>query len=313
MTAPSRVLRLRAVSRGSLHRVAPALHARGVGAVVSFLALRVLVRPAARRAAQTADGRAHRRAPARAAPGGGADRRTRRGAADRADYRADRRAFAGLGRGIEAGLLLRPRLTLAAVARLLLRALALGRVHHDRGLRRRRAAGEHERDHKSRPRSLLHAPSSRIVPSPPGCGQAFGSHSRNGRTRHPALSSPSRTARTIFDAPGLSPWQQMVCTEISISTPSSVLTLPSIAILTACAAARSGSVIREPASLRETSEPSTLYARSAKPSEATRTPRLRQAASYLPDASVIKISSGPDSSTASPAATASASSFSIML
>src|SRR2546428_10841132 len=37
MTAPSRVLRLRAVSRGSLHRVAPALHARGVGAVVSFL------------------------------------------------------------------------------------------------------------------------------------------------------------------------------------------------------------------------------------------------------------------------------------
>src|SRR5216117_1672403 len=305
MTAPSRVLRLRAVSRGSLHRVAPALHARGVGAVVSFLALRVLVRPAARRAAQTADGRAHRRAPARAAPGGGA--------ADRADHRADRRAFAGLGRGIEAGLLLRLRLTLAAVARLLLRALALGRVHHDRGLRRRRAAGEHERDHKSRPRSLLHAPSSRIVPSPPGCGQAFGSHSRNGRTRHPALSSPSRTARTIFDAPGVSPWQQMVCTEISISTPSSVLTLPSIAILTACAAARSGAVIREPASLRETSEPSTLYARSAKPCEATRTPRLRQAASYLPDASVIKISSGPDSSTASPAATASASSFSIML
>src|SRR5213076_1488723 len=148
--------------------------------------------------------------------------------------------------------------------------------------------------------------SSRIVPSPPGCGQAFGSYSRTGRTRHPALSSPSRTARTIFDAPGVSPWQQMVCTEISISTPSSVLTLPSLAILTACAAARSGSVIREPASLRETSEPSTLYARSAKPSEATRTPRLRQAASYLPDASVIKISSGPDSSTASPDATAEA-------
>src|SRR5437899_2614748 len=186
MTAPSRVLRLRAVSRGSLHRVAPALHARGVGAVVSFLALRVLVRPAARRAAQTADGRAHRRAPARAAPGGGADRRTRRGAADRADPRADRRAFA------------RPR--------------------------------------------------------------------------------------------------------------------PSTAIFTAWAAARSGSVIRDPASLRETSVPSTLYARSAKPSEATRTPRLRHAASYLPEASVIRISSGPpDSSTASPAATASASSFSIML
>src|SRR5437879_5064862 len=117
MTAPSRVLRLRAVSRGSLHRVAPALHARGVGAVVSFLALRVLVRAAARRAAQTADGRAHRRAPARAAPGGGADRRTRRGAADRADHRADRRAVAGLGRGLEAALLCRPRLTPAAPTR----------------------------------------------------------------------------------------------------------------------------------------------------------------------------------------------------
>src|SRR3989442_488365 len=126
MTAPSGVLRPGAVSRGSLHRVAPALHARGVGAVVSFLALRVLVRPAARRAAQTADGRAHRRAPARAAPGGGADRRTRRGAADRADHRADRRAFAGLGRGIEPGLLFRPRLTLASVARLRPRALASG-------------------------------------------------------------------------------------------------------------------------------------------------------------------------------------------
>src|SRR5216117_2146382 len=306
MTAPSRVLRLRAVSRGSLHRVAPALHARGVGAVVSFLALRVLVRPAARRAAQTADGRAHRRAPARAAPGGGA--------ADRADHRADRRAFAGLGRGIEAGLLLRPRLTLAAVARLLLRALALGRVHHDRGLRRRRATGEHERDQQSRNPMLLHAPSSRIVGSRPGCGQAFGSHSRSGRTRHPALSSASRTIRTIFCAPGVSPWQQMVCTEMSISTPSSMRTRPSTAIFTAWAAARSGSVIRDPASLRETSVPSTLYARSAKPSEATRTPRLRHAASYLPEASVIRISSGPpDSSTASPAATASASSFSIML
>ena len=105
----------------------------------------------------------------------------------------------------------------------------------------------------------------------------------------------------------------MVCTEMSISTPSSVLTRPATAIFTACAAARSGSVIREPASLRETSVPSTLYARSAKPSEATRTPRLRHAASYLPDASVSKISSRPpDSSTASPAATASASSFSIM-
>src|SRR5213080_4298875 len=96
MTAPSRVFRLRALSRattglrpGLLHRVAAALHARRVGTVVSFLALRILVRPATGRAAQTAD--------------------------DRADHRADRRALAGLGRGIEAGLLLRPRLALAAV------------------------------------------------------------------------------------------------------------------------------------------------------------------------------------------------------
>src|SRR5437870_13551285 len=106
MTAPSRVLRLRAVSRGSLHRVAPALHARGVGAVVSYLALRVLVRPAPRRAAQTADGRAHRRAPARAAPGAGPARRTRRGAPDRADHRAPRRALARPRRGADARPLL---------------------------------------------------------------------------------------------------------------------------------------------------------------------------------------------------------------
>src|SRR5439155_17440906 len=122
MTAPSRVFRLRALSRattglrpGLLHRVAAALHARRVGTVVSFLALRILVRPATGRAAQTADGRADRGAPARAAAGRRADRRPRRGAADCADHRADRRALAGLGRGIEAGLLLRPRLALAAV------------------------------------------------------------------------------------------------------------------------------------------------------------------------------------------------------
>src|SRR5216117_856171 len=109
MTAPSRVFRLRALSRattglrpGLLHRVAAALHARRVGTVVSFLALRILVRPATGRAAQTADGRADRGAPARAAAG----------------RRADRRPRAGLGRGIEAGLLLRPRLALDAVTRL---------------------------------------------------------------------------------------------------------------------------------------------------------------------------------------------------
>src|SRR5213595_3769876 len=116
MTAPSRVFRLRALSRattglrpGLLHRVAAALHARRVGTVVSFLALRILVR--------TAAGRADRGAPARAAAGRRADRRPRRGAADCADHRADRRALAGLGRGIEAGLLLRPRLALDAVTR----------------------------------------------------------------------------------------------------------------------------------------------------------------------------------------------------
>src|SRR5207302_11133940 len=38
-----------------------------------------------------------------------------------------------------------------------------------------------------------------------GPGQAFGSHSRRGRTRHPAFSSASRTVRTIFWAPGVSP------------------------------------------------------------------------------------------------------------
>src|SRR5712691_12762146 len=110
MTAPSRVVRLRAMSRaptglrpGSPHRVAPALHARAVRAVVTFLALRVLVRPAAGRAAQTTDGHADRRALARAGPAGGADRRARGGATDRADHRADHGALPGLARGIEAG------------------------------------------------------------------------------------------------------------------------------------------------------------------------------------------------------------------
>jgi hypothetical protein len=34
---------------------------------------------------------------------------------------------------------------------------------------------------------------------------AAGSHSRSARTRQPAFSSPSRTARTMFGAPGVSP------------------------------------------------------------------------------------------------------------
>src|SRR5262245_42441307 len=87
---------------------------------------------------------------------------------------------------------------------------------------------------------------------------AFGKKSRSGLTWQPARSSASRTARTIFGAPGVSPWQQMVWTEMSMSTPSMVRTLPSMAIFTACAAARSGSVMSEPGSLRETSVRSTL-------------------------------------------------------
>src|SRR3989454_4878643 len=172
MTAPSRVVRLRAMSRtptdprpGSLHRVAPALHARAIRAVVSFLALRVLVRPAAGRAAQTTDGYADRRAFARAPAAGGADRRARGGAADRADHRADRGTLPGLACGIEAGLLLRPRLALAAVLRLLLRALALGRIRGDRGLCRRRAADEQDRHENSRTASLQHTTSVQHAPS----------------------------------------------------------------------------------------------------------------------------------------------------
>src|SRR4029450_6861553 len=88
--------------------------------------------------------------------------------------------------------------------------------------------------------------------------QAFGSQSRSGFTWQPARSSASRTARTMFCAPGVSPWQQMVCTEMSISTPSIVRTLLSMAIFTAWAAAFCGSVIKEPGSLRETNVRSTL-------------------------------------------------------
>src|SRR5262245_51560609 len=91
-----------------------------------------------------------------------------------------------------------------------------------------------------------------------GCAQAFGSQSRSGFTWQPARSSASRTARTMFCAPGVSPWQQMVCTEISISTPSIVRTLLSMAIFTAWAAAFCGSVIKDPGSLRDTSVRSTL-------------------------------------------------------
>ncbi len=85
-----------------------------------------------------------------------------------------------------------------------------------------------------------------------------GSHSRSGLTRAPAFSRASRTARTIRSGPGVSPWHQMVWTEISISTPSMVRTFPSTAIFTACAAACAGSVMSEPGSLRETRVPSTL-------------------------------------------------------
>src|SRR6266540_1719643 len=108
---------------------------------------------------------------------------------------------------------------------------------------------------------------------------AFGSQSRSGLTLHPALSSASRAARTMFCAPGMSPWQQMVWTAMSISTPSIVRTLPSMAIFTAWAAARWGSVMSELGSLRETRVRSTLYARSANPSDATRMPILRQSRS----------------------------------
>src|SRR2546430_758391 len=136
---------------------------------------------------------------------------------------------------------------------------------------------------------------------------AFGSQSRSGLTWQPARSRASRTVRTIFCAPGVSPWQQIVWTEMSISTPSIVRTLPSMAIFTAWAAARSGSVMSEPGSLRETSVRSTLYARSAKPSEATRTPILRAVRSYFPDASAMRIRSRPDSRADSATAVASGS------
>src|SRR6266850_2113785 len=141
---------------------------------------------------------------------------------------------------------------------------------------------------------------------------AFGNQSRSGLTWHPARSSASRTVRTIRCAPGVSPWQQMVWTEMSISTPSIVRTLPSMAIFTAWAAARSGSVMSEPGSLRETSVRSTLYARSANPSDATRTPILRAVRSYLPDARAMRIRSRPGARAASATAAASGSSFSIM-
>src|SRR5438552_2354291 len=85
-----------------------------------------------------------------------------------------------------------------------------------------------------------------------------GSQSRIGSTWQPAFSSASRTARTIFSEPGVSPWQQMVWTEMSISTPSSVRTLASTAIFTAWAAALAGSVMSEPAIFRDTRVPSTL-------------------------------------------------------
>src|SRR5436190_8317535 len=61
-------------------------------------------------------------------------------------------------------------------------ALSLGRVHHDGA-----------------------ATSLSVIGPREGPGQAFGSHSRRGRTRHPAFSSASRTVRTIFWAPGVSP------------------------------------------------------------------------------------------------------------
>src|SRR2546430_1843211 len=69
----------------------------------------------------------------------------------------------------------------------------------------------------------------------------FPNQSRSGLTTAPALTSASRTAGTIFSAPGLSPWMQMVSIFASMTLPVIVRTLPSITMRTACSAALAGS------------------------------------------------------------------------
>ena len=74
-------------------------------------------------------------------------------------------------------------------------------------------------------------------------GWAIGQWFSQARTSGP---SAARTAVAISTAPGVSPWQQMVSARIATRDPSTATTAPSAAIDAACAAAASGSVMREP-------------------------------------------------------------------
>src|SRR5206468_6401667 len=101
------------------------------------------------------------------------------------------------------------------------RAGADGRGHHEA---RGRAA-------RARWLDLLRAGATRYFPN----------HSRSGFTTAPALTSPSRTAATIFSAPVLSPWMQIVSIFASITLPVIVRTLCSMTMRTAWSAAFAGS------------------------------------------------------------------------
>src|SRR5262249_31840270 len=87
-------------------------------------------------------------------------------------------------------------------------------------------------------------------------------------TATPACPSASRTARAFCTASGLSPWRQSVSARSGILVPSTASATPSRASCTARSATRAGSVITAPATLRATSVPSGLYARSGKASPA---------------------------------------------
>ena len=70
---------------------------------------------------------------------------------------------------------------------------------------------------------------------------------RRDRTSTPFLSNASRTRRALSSAVGLSPWRQSVSASSATRVPSCAVTLLSDPIETAWLAARSGSVMTEPA------------------------------------------------------------------
>ncbi len=132
-------------------------------------------------------------------------------------------------------------------------------------------------------------------------------------TSIPADPSPARSHAASDGAPGVSPWTQIVSISSGSTEPSMQTTRRSVAMPMARVTTSSTPTIIAPGTCRGTSEPSGWYARSAKPSRATRSPASRAARSMTDPGGAHMRSEGEKARAARAIASAVARSCTAML